>query len=170
MIRTTEIRSIAALRQFARGGFTPSRRYNPNKNHEGEAARICACKDTNLDAQFIPFSRRSRQGGREAQTIKEENKSFTVGDTRRERIFTVQEHRVFLQFRAREGARVILLFLLIKYTTLRLRSPTVRSFLLPFPRVYFIARNIRFHSTSCKHGRHLRPGISDDICSFFMSL
>lgn len=72
-----------------------------------------------------------------------------------------------LQFRACEGKSVTPFS---SYKIYHTASPTVRSFLLPFPRVYFIARNIRFHSTSCKHGRHLRPGISDDICSFFMSL
>lgn len=107
-------------------------------------------------------------GANEAPTIKEENKSFTVGDTRRERIFTVQEHLCSF---AREKEERVAPFSSYKiYHAARLRSSTVRSFLLPFPRVYFIARNIRFRSTSCKHGRHLRPGISDDICSFFMSL
>lgn len=61
-----------------------------------------ACRNPNLDAQFIPFSQKVTEGDK-VQTIKGENKSFPVDDTRRERIFTVQEHCVSAVYtRARE--------------------------------------------------------------------
>lgn len=121
-----------------------------------------------LTLNLYRFHEKVTQGDK-VQTIKGENKSFTVDDTRRERIFTVQEHCVSLSLFL---SLHVTSFLLIKYTTLRVHAFAVRSSTcaLPFSPVYFIARNIRFHGTSCKHGRHLRPGISDDICSFFMSL
>lgn len=53
------------------------------------------CRNPNLDAQFIPFSQKVTEGDK-VQTIKGENKSFPVDDTRRERIFTVQEHTASL--------------------------------------------------------------------------
>jgi len=61
---------------------------NPKKNQEGSERYICTRGDPNLDGRFMPFA---ASGEDKARTIREENKSFTVGGTRPERIFTVHE-------------------------------------------------------------------------------
>ena len=70
-----------------------------NKENGRIKDEAIACKNPNLDAQFIPFSAKSsEEADKVLQTIKEENKSFTVDDTRRERIFTVQERCVSTRY------------------------------------------------------------------------
>jgi hypothetical protein len=106
---------------------------NPKRNEEGSEQYICTRGDPNLDARFMPFA---ASGEDKARTIREENKSFTVpsGSSRFTRASRLHSFA---------HGRALDLFPLIKYMLYTLHA-SFDSFRSPFPRVYFIARDISF--------------------------